>query len=96
MHALHNTPNAQAELTTLTLPISADGETWSEVSFTGESARYVDAQAVAYITAYRDLIDVAFNEETPWSKFPNTFKTLSRNAQPNPAPQATRQLICDF
>jgi hypothetical protein len=60
------------ELLSLTLQISADGQNWYPVSFTGENAKFIDFRAAAYISEHRDLF-AAIDESSNYAQFPATF-----------------------
>lgn len=64
----------------LSLQISADGLNWGQITFTGESADYVDAQAKQYVDAHRAELFIGFDESTCWSLFPHTFDAIFADA----------------
>ena len=74
--ALSNSSVANAALITMTLPVSFDGEAWHDIQFEGETARYVDQQAAAYVIAYRDRMLFGVCESVRWADFPATSRAI--------------------
>lgn len=65
-----------ADLRVLSLDISDDQENWHRITFEGESAAYIDAQAAAWI-AERPYLSVQMQEDgEPWALFPKTFDAV--------------------
>lgn len=62
----------------LVLPMSLDGETWHNVEFEGETSRYVDQQAAAYVITYRDRMHFGVCENVRWADFPATYQAIFR------------------
>ena len=69
-------PVKDAALITMTLPMSLDGETWHDIEFEGETARYADQQAAAYVIAYRDRMHFGVCESIRWAEFPATYHAI--------------------
>ncbi|MDP9904591.1 hypothetical protein [Arthrobacter bambusae] len=63
-------------LITMTLPMSLDGEAGHVIEFEGETARYVDRQAAAYVIAYRDRMHFGVCESVRWADFPATYHAI--------------------
>ncbi|GAP61291.1 uncharacterized protein pXO1-141/BXA0211/GBAA_pXO1_0211 [Arthrobacter sp. Hiyo1] len=74
--ALSNSTATDPALITMTLPMSLDGEAWHDIEFEGESARYVDQQAAAYVIAYRDRMHFGVCESVRWADFPATYHAI--------------------
>lgn len=72
----------------LLVHVSADQRSWHSVLFEGESPKYVDRQASAYLRANPHLSAEIDQESTCWSLFPRTFNAVLAPAlaqQPLPA-----------
>ncbi|HKS59139.1 MAG TPA: hypothetical protein VJS12_27860 [Steroidobacteraceae bacterium] len=73
---LSNSTATDAALITMTLPMSLDGEAWHDIKFEGETARYVDQQAAAYVITYRDRMHFGVCESVRWADFPATSRAI--------------------
>lgn len=69
-------PSGNPVLVTMTLPMSLDGEAWHDIEFEGETARYVDQQAAAYVIAYRDRMHFGVCESVRWADLPETYHAI--------------------
>lgn len=77
---LSNSTATDTALITMTLPMSLDDEAWHDIKFEGETARYVDQQAAAYVIAYRDRVQFGVCESVRWADFPATYHAIFREA----------------
>lgn len=71
---LSETP--ERDQSSLVVHVTTDQTSWRSLLFEGESPRYVDQQAAAWLQANPHLIAEIDQENTCWSLFPRTFQAV--------------------